>query len=279
MKYTAGKFSEKFRDGSIVNELKISNAHRRFQAYHPYSTYSDPNNKCFIRSGGELCDKLDEDTSALFNIGREAFNRLPRAESKEIFDSAFSSYFGFIEYSRAMLALLFNKGTLKATYNSGEQFEPDWHELDDSQIIAVTWQMFSKDKAQSDTENTEIIREVCLRHSLREIDNAIIALDINESGAVIAAIEASNALANALSIESGNEKLQQVRRELAVQAANAKHVKTHEKRNQIIEYWREHIPYDMPIEKAAEWLKDSFSDIAHRTLCRYISEAKKEIKP
>lgn len=279
MKYTAGKFSENFRDGSIGNEWKKSKAHQRFQAFHPYPTYSDTKNKCFIRSDGELCGELDQDTSALFNIGREAFNRLPKAESKEDFDSSFSSYFGFIEYSRDMLALLFNEGVLKATSNSGEQIKPDWHELDDSQIIAVVWQMFSKDKDQSDAEDIAMIREVCLRHSLKEVENAMIALDINESGAVIAAIEASNALANALSIESGNEKLQQIRRELAVRGANAKHVKTYERRKQVIEYWREHIPHDTPIEKAAEWLKDSFPDMAHRTLCRYVSEAKKETKP
>lgn len=279
MKYTAGKFSENFRDGSIVDEWTKPKARRRFLAYHPYPTYSDPKNKCFIRSDGERCGELDQDTSALFNIGREAFNRLPRAVSIENFDSSFSSYFGFIEYSRAMLTVLFSEGVLKAKSESGEEIKPDWHELDDSQIIAIAWQLFSESKNQSDADEKATIRDVCLWHSLREIDNAIIALDIHEGGAVIAAIEASNALANALSIESGDEKLQQVRRELAVRGANAKHVKTYERRKQVIEHWREHIPYDTPIEKAAEWLKDSFSDMAHRTLCRYVSEAKKETKP
>jgi len=279
MKYTAEQLSEKFRDGSIADDWMKSKAYQRFQAYHPYLTYSDSNNNCFIRGDGKLCGELDQDTAALFNIGRETFNRLSRADSKEDFDSAFSSYFGFIEYSRAMLTGLISEGIFQAKSGSGEEIKPDWHEVDDSQIIAIAWQLFSKNQGQSEADEKTTIRDVCLWHSLREIDNAIIALELHDGGAVIAAIEASNALANALSIESGDEKLQQARREIAVRGANAKHVKTHERRKQVIEHWREHIPYETPIEKAAEWLKDSFSEIAHRTLCRYVSEAKKEAKP
>ena len=270
---------KKWQVGSIVDEWMSSKKYRKFQAYHPFSTYSDPNNDCFIRGDGKLCGELNQDTDALFNIGREAFNRLPKAKSKEDFDDAFSSYFGFIEYSRAELAMLVGMGIFRVESATGEQIELDWHEFDESQIIAIAWQLFSKNKNQPDTEEQTTIRDVCLWHALREIDNAVIALDIHEGGAVIAAIEASNALANALSIDSGDEKLQKVRRDIAVRGANAKHVKTYEKRKQIIEYWREHIPYNTPIEKAAEWLKDSFPDIAHRTFCRYVSEAKKVAKP
>lgn len=276
MKDTTEQLSEKFRDGSIADDWMKSKVDQRFQAYHPYLTYSDLNNNCFIRGDGKLCGELNQDTTALFNIGRETFNRLPRANTKEDFDSAFSSYFGFIECSRTMLTGLFSEGIFQAKTESGEEIKPDWHEVDDSQIIAIAWQLFSKSQDQSEADEKATIRDVCLWHSLREIDNAIIALELHDGGAVIAAIEASNALANALAIESGDEKLQQARREIAVRGANAKHVKTYERRKQIIEHWREHIPFDTPIEKAAEWLKDSFSEIAHRTLCRYVSEAKKE---
>lgn len=278
-KSKAEEWVKKWQDGSIVDEWMNSKAYRKFQAYHPFPTYSDQNNDRFMRSDGKLCGELDQDTSALFSIGREAFNRLPKAKSKEDFDDAFSSYFGFIEYSRAELALSVSVGIFRVQDESGEEIELDWHEFDESQIIAIAWQLFSKNKNQPDAEEKTTIRDVCLWHALREIDNAIIALDIREGGAVVAAIEASNALANALSIDSGDEKLQKARREIAVRGANAKHVKTYEKRKQIIEFWREHIPCDTPIEKAAEWLKDSFPDIAHRTLCRYVSEAKKDAKP
>ena len=278
-KSKAEEWIKKWQDGSIVDEWMNSKAYRKFQAYHPFLTYSDPNNDCFIRGDGKLCGELNQDTSALFSIGREAFNRLPKAKSKEEFDDVFSSYFGFIEYSRAELAMSVGMGIFRVESETGEEIELDWHELDDSQIIAIAWQLFSKNKNQPDAEEKTTIRDVCLRHALKEIENAVIALDIHEGGAVIAAIEASNALANAISIESGDEKLQKARRELAMQGANAKHVRTYEKRKQIIEHWREHIPYDTPIEKAAEWLKDSFPDIAHRTLCRYVSEAKKEATP
>lgn len=272
-------WAKKWLDGSNVDEWKNSKTHRNFLTYHPFLTYSDPNNDCFIQGDGELCGELDQDTSALFSIGRESFNRLPKVKSKEDFDNAISSYFGFIEYSRAELAMLVGMGIFKVESKANKEIELDWHEFDGSQIIAIAWQLFYKNKNSLDAEEKTTIRDVCLWHALIEIDNAIIALDIHEDGAVIAAIEASNALANALSIDSGDENLQKARREIAVRGANAKHVKTYEKRKQIIEYWREHIPYDTPIEKTAEWLKDSFPDIAHRTLCRYVSEAKKEAKP
>ena len=118
-----------------------------------------------------------------------------------------------------------------------------------------------------------------MRDSLREIDNAIISLEIQGSGAVIAAIEASSALANAISIEAGDERIQHARREIALRGANATHAKTYKRRKEIIEYWLEHIPYDTPIEREAEWLKDSFPEKSHRTLCRYVSASKKTTKP
>lgn len=276
-KSKAQEWVDKWKDGSIVDEWINSKPTRKFQAYHPFLTYSDRQSTCFVRCDGKPCGKLNEDTHALFEIGLGAFHRLPKMKSKEEFDKSFLYYFQFIENVQQKGNELVTDGYLIPIDDTNEEITLNWSEFDESQIIAIAWQFFSNGNILF-CEDKEAIRNACLWHALREIDNAIIALDINASGSVIAAIEACNALANAISIESGDEKLQQARREIAIRGANAKHVKTYEKRKQIIEYWKENIPYDTSIEKAAEWLKDSFPDIAHRTLCRYISEAKKESK-
>ncbi len=63
--------------------------------------------------------------------------------------------------------------------------------------------------------------------------------------------------------------------------AKLRHAKTYEKRQQVINYWHEHIYPGNPNlsnEKAGEWLKDSFPDISVRKLSEYVSRAKKEAK-
>lgn len=67
----------------------------------------------------------------------------------------------------------------------------------------------------------------------------------------------------------------------ASKAAIKRHVVTKEKRQQVIDYWREHIYPDNPKlsnEKAGEWLKDSFPDLSVRKLSEYVSRAKREMK-
>lgn len=50
---------------------------------------------------------------------------------------------------------------------------------------------------------------------------------------------------------------------------------THVRRNAIIDYWRANIGADKSNEFAAELLQKQFPEISHRTLARYVSEAKK----
>lgn len=268
---------EKWKDGSIVDEwMKSKIFDRRFQAYHPFLTYSDPQNTCFVRHDGKSLDKLKTGALGLFEIGLEAFNRLPKMESKEEFDKSFLSYFQFIENIQQKGTELTTNGSFIPIDEADEEITVNWFDLKEDQVIFTAWQFFSNNIFAL-CEDKEALKVALLWNALREIDNAIIAIELG-GGPNIAYIEARDSLVNAIFIESGEERLQQARREIATLGANAKHKKTYEKREQIIEYWRENIPYDTSIEKAAEWLKDSFPDIAHRTLCRYISEAKKEAK-
>lgn len=69
-----------------------------------------------------------------------------------------------------------------------------------------------------------------------------------------------------------------VRIELARKAANALHDRPNgyrAKREAVIAYWRKNISADKPNEFAAELLQKEYPEIAHRTLARYVAEAKK----
>ena len=60
--------------------------------------------------------------------------------------------------------------------------------------------------------------------------------------------------------------------------AKISHIPTNEKRRQVIEHWRAHIPPGMSNEKAGEWLHDSFPELSVRKLSEYVARAKKEVK-
>lgn len=61
----------------------------------------------------------------------------------------------------------------------------------------------------------------------------------------------------------------------ARQSAMQRHAETYELRDKIITYWSENISTDQSNEFAAELLQKEFPEVAHRTLAKYVSEAKK----
>lgn len=68
----------------------------------------------------------------------------------------------------------------------------------------------------------------------------------------------------------------------ASRAANARHTDTYELRCKIINFWRDNISPDKSNEFTAELLQKEFPEVSHRTLARYVSEAKKlppDVKP
>lgn len=62
---------------------------------------------------------------------------------------------------------------------------------------------------------------------------------------------------------------------LASRAATVRHTETYDLHAKIVSYWRENISVDKSNEFAAELLQKEFPNVAHRTLVRYVSEAKK----
>lgn len=191
----------------------------RFSLYHPYLTFSDLlNTTHFVEPNGKHGKELSPNTGALFRIGREAYKRLPQAESKEEFDHGLSAYFKFINELR----LVYKEKKLKGMHSNGDVFEVDWSNLEDAQIVDVAWQMFTTFQSNAVAESKEIYAELFLFHALIEIDNALICIDLDSTDSVSAAIAAANALANAMAIDLGSETLQKARQDMAYRGAIAK---------------------------------------------------------
>lgn len=77
----------------------------------------------------------------------------------------------------------------------------------------------------------------------------------------------------------GNETveyiLSQASSSAARRSATARHAETYSLQDKIISHWRDNISADKSNEFAAELLQKEFPQVGHRTLARYVSEAKK----
>jgi len=213
---------EKWHDGSVVDEWIKSKAYRKFKAYHPYLTFSDSLNNCFVEPNGKQGKELNPDTEALFDIGREVYKRLPDGYTKEDFDQAYSSHWEFIDNLRQTFQKMESDGKIKGVNEAGEVIAPLWSDLADNQVLDLAWQLFPKMKLGADSVPVQMLAEAFLFHAFYEIDSAIIGSYLDGREAIAAAIAATNALANAVAIESGNDRLQEARREMAYRAALAK---------------------------------------------------------
>lgn len=69
--------------------------------------------------------------------------------------------------------------------------------------------------------------------------------------------------------------LTQIKSDEARSAAIKRHNSTYELKAKIIDYWQANIGANVSNELAAERLQKQFPEVAHRTLTRYVSEAKK----
>jgi hypothetical protein len=101
-----------------------------------------------------------------------------------------------------------------------------------------------------------------------------------KAGNISAAIDQLSDAFNALQHGWGY-KVSDIGRESARRGADIRHIKTHAKRKEVINYWREHIHPSHPrlsSEKAGEWLHDSFPELSVRKLSEYVAQAKRETK-
>ncbi len=253
--------------------------YKEFLTYHPYLTYSDPLNTGFVNPDGKQKESDTSDRDRLFRLGREVYKRLGECTSKTVFDEATSGYYKLLDEFRLLFSEMANeKKIIPAGGKDKVIGDIKW---DAEQIADIAWQLFSRGEtisSDSSDETDQIFSQFFLFQALKEIDHANVALNLGEPDAVYAGIEAANALANAIAIQSGNEKLQKARQEMSLSGAKARHAATYKLRNDIITHWRENIGADISNEFAAELLQKEFPNVAHRTLVKYVAEAKKLLR-
>lgn len=110
--------------------------------------------------------------------------------------------------------------------------------------------------------------------SLWMIDESTVYLNLgNPYKASIWLMRASNYMHTCWSYNRNEETNE--RKRFSSLGGKARHKKTYIKRDQIIAYWSKNIGADKSNEFAAEVLQKEFPEVAHRTIARYISEAKK----
>jgi hypothetical protein len=194
--------------------------HRQFLYYHPYLTYAERENRCFIAPNGKSYGELDLDAEALFRLGRIAYGRLSQDCSKEEFARGYTAYLETIDAWRVSLLELYDDGKLVLRGDeSGTSLERErLAEADDSEIVSMFWQMCCERKTRMKDEPAirELLMEVFLFNALKEIDHGLIGLAL-DGGGVVAGIEAANSLSNAVALESGDEQLVKAKREFGYQ--------------------------------------------------------------
>lgn len=204
---------------------------QKFSQYDPYLTYSNKNNREFIKQNGEKSGELDVGIDTLFKIGKKVADRLFSDCTRDEVDSVFQHYFSLLGNFRKLLAEMYEEGRFIAIGDlSGDKLVPDFGTTDDLDIINVSWQcvtagMHASRKGEMEDETKDIFKECFFLYALKEIDNTLTYLSWGDDGvslALASAVDAANALSNAIAIESGGDKEQEIRRDMGYRSAMEK---------------------------------------------------------
>ena len=192
---------------------------KKFLAYDPYSTYSGTQ-KHFVNATGEATSSnlgnsaADEEVIDLWRLGRSAFDPLrDTIDSTQDFSEFSLRCWDFMQGVRGAL----HEGAVEKNWlfqNVDEETcdRPDFDDLSDLTILNILW------KIPANSENHRTLLPLYLHACLEEIDNALVAFYLGQSG-LTPALAAAEAYSNYLAIDTGSEQLQSVRREMGVKAA------------------------------------------------------------
>ena len=186
--------------------------YRAFAAYHPYLTYSNPDNRDFISPSGKAETYTDANTLALFELGKNIFAVL-NPLSKEEFDGGLETYYEFIEHFCSAFQKQQENGVLKLVTPTGENITVTWEELDSDQVMAIIWQVRSTNENYKQKINEDLLIHMFLYHALKLIDSSYIDVRLREGG-VDFAISAANAFSNAQALIDGSDNLKIAKSEL-----------------------------------------------------------------
>lgn len=246
----------------------------QFLAYHPHLTFSDPDADRFVSPNGKPDKELDEDTNALFGIGRKIYQMIEGITSTAQLDDALIEYEEFIDAVRRLLPEMLASGKLVLQGKRSSPKDVDWTTIEDDSVIGIAWQVFEKTKIKHEAIDNNYYIMVMAIHALIEIDNALIALKLGESGAVVAACEAANALSNLHALDSGDQKLQEARRDLAYRGAIARIERDPKQKEKtfIYECWQRWQQSPETYASKAAFARDMLSKCEHLTSQKKIED-------
>ncbi|MFY9261861.1 MAG: hypothetical protein WAO71_15320 [Gallionella sp.] len=236
-----------------------------FYQYHPYLTFCNNPNKCFIRPNGKPHEKLNCDTEALFNLGESAFHLLDTSSTTaEDFDQALKGNFGTIEELRKNLIERNAKQHFVFKNLRGQVFQPNLQDAEIGWILNLAWEFIGKHGEMDDPSVIEgLFVQLFVFHTFYEIDNALIAHDFGQG--IAASVAAANALANAMAIASGDTNLQNARQEMSYRGAMAKLANDprQTEKSIVFEWWQDWQKNPKKYKGKAAFARDMLANSVH----------------
>lgn len=173
-------------------------------------------------------DPDNADSAALWGIAREAYNLLAIKSRKDFIDR-YCLFIDAIKAWRKLIGDLADQSKLVGISNVDgrrlDSAELHLEDMDASEILSLVWQILDQAAKRGLVVRDESMAENYLFACLREIDNALIGMFLDGRDAVSSTVAAVNALANAQVLSSGSEAFRKVRRQMAYEAAAARHRK------------------------------------------------------
>ncbi|MDB5853258.1 MAG: hypothetical protein JWR22_1299 [Herminiimonas sp.] len=191
-----------------------------FYSYDPFMTYGMAN-KHFVDRNGKpafIAQKNDpewmsEDDVALWRLGRDAYLKLPPCSNKEEFDASLAEHYKMIKGLRTSIAAVAIEKRVVFKNEDDQPIEPDFDDFTSMGILEIAWKLVKAGAADA-----AVIKNNFLFACLESIEHGLIANHL-DGGGVYSAIEAANAFANFVAIDSGSTSLQQARSEIGLAGA------------------------------------------------------------
>jgi len=136
----------------------------------------------------------------------------------------------------------------------------------EAEILALTVQIFDQLREMGEIDVVDELRgEHLLFACLREIDNAIIGMELDGRGSVSSVVSAMNALSDAQAELNGSPQLKKVRRRMAYEAAVARHQKDPKAADKklVFECYREWRANPSRYKSKAEFARDMLEKCQH----------------
>ena len=226
----------------MASEHKGKGAIEVFKAFHPYLTYTNekklfigPDGQPSFSGWGDSYEDINDsdDLSALWELGKDAFDALGDIKTNEDFKTQSDLYIESIKYLRLAIGQSLVEVEAK-TNSANDRAGPlclDVDDFADETVVEVACQISQWLPKQA--ESSERLRRSLLFTCFNNIDAAIIAKCLNADGSVSSAIAAARAFAIYQEIEWSADSLERVRSKLAADSAMARYKKDPKQKEKI----------------------------------------------